>query len=140
MASGRLIQLGSALHLSSLLVTLLTLWVFPLVSISAPADSIDGQPLIGSSFAIPGINATYDFVIIGGGNAGLTLANRLSQSGEHTVAVIEAGSFYELGNSNQSQIPRWVWNSAGTGFDDVNPLVDWMFKTQPEEGIGGRQI
>lgn len=122
------------------LAALLNLAALPVLSSNTPPDSITGQPLLGSSFGIPGINATYDFVIIGAGAAGSVFANRLSESGKYTVAVIEAGSFYEIGNSNQSQIPRWVWNGATTGFADVNPLVDWQFKTQPEPGIGGQQV
>jgi choline dehydrogenase len=34
---------------------------------------------------------TYDFVIIGGGTAGLTLAARLTENPRVTVGVIEAG-------------------------------------------------
>ncbi|KAF2730500.1 GMC oxidoreductase [Polyplosphaeria fusca] len=98
-----------------------------------------GQHLLGSSFGIP-LNKTYDYVIIGGGTAGLTLANRLSASGTYSIGVVEAGSFYELSNSNLSQIPRYVWTGAGTGFDDANPLVDWMLRTEPEMGIGGQRI
>jgi len=109
-------------------------------STSTPADSITGQALLGTSFPIPGLNATYDFVIIGGGTAGLVLANRLSESGVHNVAVIEAGSFYELTNSNQSQIPRYVWNGAGLDLSDANPLVDWMFMTEAEEGFSGGRM
>lgn len=129
-----------SIALSRAVTILLSLSAFLPTTSSAPADSITGQPLLGSSFGIPGLNATYDYLIVGGGTAGLVLANRLSASGAHTVAVIEAGSFYELSNGNQSQIPRWVWNGAGLGFDDVNPLVDWMFRTEPEEGIGGQRI
>ncbi|KAF2185248.1 GMC oxidoreductase [Zopfia rhizophila CBS 207.26] len=114
--------------------------LLPVANASAPPDSIAGQPLLGSSFGIPGLNASFDYIIVGGGNAGLTLANRLSESGKHTVAVIEAGSFYEISNGNLSQIPRFVWNGAGLGFDDANPLVDWMFQTEPEKGIGGQRI
>ncbi|PSN61153.1 alcohol oxidase [Corynespora cassiicola Philippines] len=104
------------------------------------SDTISGQKLLGSSFGIPGPNVTYDYVIVGGGNAGLVLANRLSESGAHTVAVIEAGSFYEISNGNHSQVPRYMWDGGSTTFEDVNPLVDWNFKTEPEEGIGGKQI
>jgi choline dehydrogenase-like flavoprotein len=35
---------------------------------------------------------TFDFVIVGGGTAGLALAGRLSEWNNITVAVIEAGS------------------------------------------------
>jgi choline dehydrogenase len=120
-------------HLPIILTTLLAL-----TSASDPS-SISGNPLLGSSFGTP-FNASYDYVIVGGGTAGLTLANRLSASGTHRIAVIEAGSFYELSNSNLSQIPRNVWNGAGLDFTDVNPLVDWGFQTEPEEGIGGQRI
>ncbi|KAF2263173.1 putative glucose-methanol-choline oxidoreductase [Lojkania enalia] len=109
-------------------------------SASCAFDSISGQYLLGSSFGIPGLNATFDYLIVGGGTAGLALANRLTESEKYTVAVIESGSLYEIGNSNQSQIPRYVWNGAGLGFDDVNPLVDWVIRTEPELGIGGQRI
>lgn len=48
---------------------------------------------IGSSFGLAGQNATYDYVIVGGGTAGNTLAYRLANDGRYSVAVIEAGSF-----------------------------------------------
>ncbi|KAH8730612.1 oxidoreductase [Phaeosphaeriaceae sp. PMI808] len=105
---------------------------------ATPSD-ISGQPLLGSSFGTP-FNSTYDYVIVGGGTAGLALANRLSSSGTHTVGVIEAGSFYEFDNGNQSQIPRYAGNGAESTFDNVNPLVDWGFETQPEEGAGGKKL
>ncbi|GAB1312807.1 Glucose oxidase [Madurella fahalii] len=36
----------------------------------------------------------YDYVIVGGGTAGLTLADRLTEDGKHTVLVVEIGGFY----------------------------------------------
>ncbi|KAK2797682.1 hypothetical protein FQN50_009106 [Emmonsiellopsis sp. PD_5] len=33
----------------------------------------------------------YDFIVVGGGTAGLTVADRLSESGENTVLVVEYG-------------------------------------------------
>ena len=35
-------------------------------------ESISAQNLLGSHFGVPGIAATYDYVVIGGGTAGLT--------------------------------------------------------------------
>ena len=86
--------------------------------------------LLGSSFGVPGANSTYDYIIIGGGNAGLTIATRLA--GFASVAVIEAGGFYEIGNSNLSQIPQDDIYFAGKEKTDFNPLIDWGFQTTPQ--------
>lgn len=47
-------------------------------------------------------DATYDYVIVGGGTAGLTLAARLTEDDFATVAVVEAGTYvgYSLNSSS----------------------------------------
>jgi choline dehydrogenase len=63
--------------------------------------------LLGNSFGNPGVNATYDYVVVGAGLAGALTASRLADALPHmTVAVLEAGSFYEISNGNYSQM--WV--------------------------------
>jgi choline dehydrogenase len=69
-----------------------------------PPQFDDGQ-LTGNGFGIPGINATYDYVIVGGGTAGALAAARLTEHTNATVALVEAGGFYELSNGNVSQLP-----------------------------------
>ena len=90
------------------------------------------RQFLGSSFGVPEENRTFDYVIVGGGNAGLTLAARLSEDSRNLVAVIEAGSFYELTNGNLSQIPADDVSWTSKSLDDVNPLVDWGFTTTPQ--------
>lgn len=84
------------------------------------------------SFGAPGINASYDYVIIGGGTAGLTIASRLSENHLLRVAVVEQGGFYELDNGNLSTVPAYCTYYSGTDPDDINPLVDFGFVTQPQ--------
>lgn len=85
--------------------------------------------LLGSSFGVPGDNATYDFVVVGGGNAGLAVAARLIEQNAGTVAIVEAGSFYEISNSNYSQVPATDGYFSGKGANDWQPLVDWGYMT-----------
>lgn len=73
----------------------------------------------------------FDFVIVGAGSAGCVLANRLSQNGKYTVAIIEAG-----GKDN------WVWFHIPVGYLYAinNPRADWCYKTESEVGLNGRSL
>lgn len=88
--------------------------------------------LLGSSFGVPG-NQSFDYVIVGGGTAGLVLANRLSENSDLSIAVIEAGGFYEIDNGNISQIPFFAAFGTDKTTENYNPLVDWGFVTVPQE-------
>lgn len=88
-------------------------------------ESITAQQLLGSHFGVPGISATYDYVILGGGTAGLTLARRLAADSNHTVAVVNAGDFAEFANGNYSQIPAYASVFGGSNPVLKNPLLDW---------------
>jgi choline dehydrogenase len=112
--------------------------LFSIASVkSVPIDEsehphLQARKLLGTSFGIPTLNRTFNYIVVGGGNAGLTVAARLSEDPTKLVAVIEAGSFYELSNGNLSQIPNFdVWWD-GKDKNDVNPLVDWGFTTTPQ--------
>lgn len=94
----------------------------------------DGQRgrILGSSFGVPGINATFDYVIVGGGTAGLTIAARLAEHPSLTVAVVEAGGFYEVDNGDLSVIPALAVFGSGSDPKDFQPLIDWGFVTTPQ--------
>lgn len=95
-------------------------------------DSVQAQGLLGSHFGVPGLPATYDYVIIGGGTAGLTVARRIAANTSNSVAVIEAGDFYELSNGNFSQVPAYASYFTGNDPPQKNPHLDWYHYTQPQ--------
>ncbi|RMZ82627.1 hypothetical protein DV738_g1480, partial [Chaetothyriales sp. CBS 135597] len=86
----------------------------------------DGRTrLDGSSFGVLGINKTFDYIVIGGGTAGLTIASRLAANPDLSVAVIEAGGFYEQNNGNVSQVPAFAVQYSSASPSSIQPFVDW---------------
>lgn len=73
----------------------------------------------------------FDFVIVGAGSAGCVLADRLSASGRHNVALIEAG-----GHDNYF----WVNVPLGYGRLFTDARVNWLYSSEPEPELGGRRI
>src|SRR6201989_1191510 len=80
------------------------------------------------------LEGDFDYIIVGAGSAGCLLATRLSCDPTAPTARVrrpEAG-----GNDN------WIWFHIPVGylFAIGNPRADWMFKTEPEEGLNGRSL
>ena len=73
----------------------------------------------------------FDYVVIGAGSAGCAVANRLSESGKYTVAVLEAGGR----DSNP-----WIHIPVGYFKTMGNPNTDWQYVTEKDAGINGRSI
>ncbi|KAL4806565.1 hypothetical protein BDV18DRAFT_159737 [Aspergillus unguis] len=76
---------------------------------------------------------TFDIIIVGGGTAGLTLANRLSAIPELTIAVIEPGKD-EGNNPNVTSVEGLV------GTNGLNTHVDWNYETTPQKLSDERRI
>lgn len=72
--------------------------------------------------------------IVGGGVSGLTVAKRLLETPGVSLAVIEAGNFYEYDNNNVTQIPAYHTVNSNADRDPANiqPLIDWGQLTTPQ--------
>lgn len=74
---------------------------------------------------------TYDYIIVGAGSAGCILAERLSESGRHSVLVLEAGGPADS-----------FWFRIPVGFAKTyyDPGCNWMYYTEPEAELANRKI
>ncbi len=72
----------------------------------------------------------YDYIVIGAGSAGCVVANRLTEEGETTVLLLEAG--------NPATKPEIQTPSEWTGL--LGTEVDWVYWTEPEPYLDGRKI
>ena len=79
----------------------------------------------------PRDTAEFDYVIVGAGSAGCVLANRLTADGKHSVLLLEAGP---------KDTNIWIHVPLGYGKLFKEKSVNWMYQTEPEPGLHGRQV
>ena len=73
----------------------------------------------------------FDYIVTGAGSAGCVLANRLSASGKHRVLLLEAGG---------KDSSFWIHVPMGYAKTFVDPKVNWMFESEPEERLNNRTM
>ncbi len=76
-------------------------------------------------------DTTFDYIIIGAGTAGCLLANRLSADASKRVLLIEAGRKDDY---------HWVHIPVGYLYCIGNPRTDWLYQTEPADGLNGRRL
>ncbi|KAG4436398.1 hypothetical protein IFR05_008121 [Cadophora sp. M221] len=77
------------------------------------------------------LRPSYDYVVIGAGAAGLTVANRLSEDSSVTVLVIEAGNFDQ--QEDIVTIPGLAGGAVGTQYD-------WNITYAPTAAVNNRSV
>jgi choline dehydrogenase/4-pyridoxate dehydrogenase len=74
---------------------------------------------------------TCDYVIVGAGSAGCTLANRLTEDRDVRVVLLEAGGW--------DRSP-WLHIPLAWGRNVLRRSHDWMYSTEPSATMAGRRI
>ena len=71
----------------------------------------------------------FDYIVVGGGSGGCTVASRLSENGKNRVCLIETGGG---GTSPLIRAP------AGIAAILPTPFYNWAYKPEPQKGLNGR--
>jgi 4-pyridoxate dehydrogenase len=74
---------------------------------------------------------TFDYIIVGAGSAGCTVASRLTEDKDARVLLLEAGGWDR---------DPWIHIPLGWPHLLLNRRHDWMYFHEPDDAMGGRAL
>src|SRR6476659_9239780 len=98
---------------------------------TSPDQGVLGAHSLSSEKTLDGPMESFDFVIVGSGSAGSTLAYRLSENGRHTVLVLEYGG---------SDWGPLIQMPSALSYPMNMKTYDWGFVSKPEPAPGDRRL
>ncbi|WQP02887.1 GMC family oxidoreductase N-terminal domain-containing protein (plasmid) [Sinorhizobium meliloti] len=75
--------------------------------------------------------AQFDYIVVGAGSSGCTVAARLSEDGRFRVVLVEAGP---------KDTSPWIHLPLGYGKTMWDERINWKLYTEPDPNMNGRRI
>ncbi|KAJ1307108.1 hypothetical protein OPQ81_001226 [Rhizoctonia solani] len=105
-----------------------------LLSLLTCAGVASASPVRRSSSGAEFAADNFDYLVVGGGLAGLVVANRLSENPNIRVGVIEAGRYFK--DDPLINTPA----AARNRFLQMNATYDWRLSSAPQKNLNNRVL